>query len=1285
MILFRVAVVGLLAAPSVLAVDFSPKDIPGLELWVEADSGVTANPAGQVERWADQSDQGNDFVSQTAELRPLLAENSAHGRAALRFDGRDDEMRLTRPIRPAGKSVFAVVKWDQPKTYSFAIGYDAGTDGYLRMAGEYRLLTGGLYPGICQDMVYLPKTAPPSYDRKIFHDMPMSLLDFHVYGVTENPEGKELIKWLGRNELNNVPENRFAGQIAAVLVYSRCLAAGEQRQIEQYLGEKYCSWPPVTRVPLIDVVGKSPAATPTAGEPREVDLGAAPAGIVFHGLLDQPLAAGRYRLHLEAAGDLSSSPDRRVILWAGHQVLTLPACRPQPSARFEPIAVDFEVPRANGDGPVFGDTKIRTVPPLRSVIRMTWRPAPVQGKAADSSPRTSRKQTVAVRDLYVQRLFPVKVTHLRTDKVCYRPGEDAVVELRLMNTAAETQRLDARFYEVTELDDRRPLGLRPVEFVPGEEAVVRLDFTPGPVEYGRDLLLELVQGGAVCETAREPFGVADNVWKICIGANPGGPAGSSADATGEAIVKQIEGFRRQYCNVWEKYFWAPDDWADLTPPAGATWYSCQARRHENTEKIQLQVAESHRRGIAVVTYGKCMAGGNHGWDLARRRPQWFVTDVYGRTMGRPASVWDLEHWQEGDKYAYADYRYVWTYRWVDLRRLEPLDHGIDELIASARQFGWDGVRYDSGGFRAHWVDGLYDGNDAVNTRNMKRTKERIWQSHPGFLFGFNTANCTSPDGRAYPLRVEHMSHEMREMLAGGGLWMGEAIKDFSNGRITYATWSQFAREEGRCIRAIKEAGGHFCYLYRTASPVRNVYQFVLGVILGAHPYGGEHVGLPGCDDWGALLTRWSGLVWDHRLRPLKGEELAVTASRPVWWKDFANQRVVAPDRRHLIVHLLNPPLEDQIAKAGAEFPPPITDAVVRYRAPAGEELVQVRFITPAKPSRSLALQAAMSDAVAEIAVPEFDTWAMVVFELRGAFQVPAQGPRMSEPLSEHEATELRRTEPKPVEKLPWFGLRPPAVTANVAIGDSLDPAPQIDQSLLELRKLASQVRPPDGFAVGGEAGIDALVATGFYHELYDVLGAVKAADNAARVRRCPWVRDPKGRGHLQKLPASYEELAGYDVVVLVDMGADEFDADGLKRLADYVRAGGRLVIVGGPFTLGQGHFKGSPLEDVLPVEVRAGRDVYQLPHPLAIGVARAEPLPTRPLVYYYHAARPKPAAMVQLWAGDLPIMLQHRVGKGSCAVLLATVLGEPTADGQTPFWQDKAWPAVFGRCVLGGQ
>ncbi len=242
---------------------------------------------------------------------------------------------------------------------------------------------------------------------------------------------------------------------------------------------------------------------------------------------------------------------------------------------------------------------------------------------------------------------------------------------------------------------------------------------------------------------------------------------------------------------------------------------------------------------------------------------------------------------------------------------------------------------------------------------------------------------------------------------------------------------------------------------------------------------------------------------------------------------------------------------------------------------------------------------------------------------------------------------------------------------NVPVADNLaDPTPHSDpEKALPKDFGAATVVPPAGYAVGGEAGTDVLVVKGFYHYTWRLPEALRAA--GARVTECT-ARD---------LPKDYPDLARYDIVVLVNMGAESWDADGHRRLADFARAGGRLIVLGGGFTLGQGFFKGTQLEAVLPVEVRVARDVYQAPEPLALGEREATPFDGRPLLYFFHAARPRPDAKPLLWAGELPIAWERAVDKGITRVFLATTLGE-AARGQTPFWEWDGWAPLAVRLVL---
>ncbi len=195
-------------------------------------------------------------------LQPLLV-NTGAGFSALRFDGAGDALALGKAIPLAGKSVFAVVKWDQVKAYSFALGLDAGTDGYLRMESGNSLLTGGRYRMLYQNGIASPKVGyTPGDGRFIFHKNLHSLLEWNVFAVTDNPPGNENLQFLGMNAFNNEATNRFAGEIAALLVYDHALPVKERLQVEEYLERQYLGWAAMTTMPVTDAAGRGSCCRP---------------------------------------------------------------------------------------------------------------------------------------------------------------------------------------------------------------------------------------------------------------------------------------------------------------------------------------------------------------------------------------------------------------------------------------------------------------------------------------------------------------------------------------------------------------------------------------------------------------------------------------------------------------------------------------------------------------------------------------------------------------------------------------------------------------------------------------------------------------------------------------------------------------------------------------------------------------------------------------------------------------------------------------------------------------
>jgi Mg-chelatase subunit ChlD len=103
-----------------------------------------------------------------------------------------------------------------------------------------------------------------------------------------------------------------------------------------------------------------------------------------------------------------------------------------------------------------------------------------------------------------------------------------------------------------------------------------------------------------------------------------------------------------------------------------------------------------------------------------------------------------------------------------------------------------------------------------------------------------------------------------------------------------------------------------------------------------------------------------------------------------------------------------------------------------------------------------------------------------------------------------------------------------------------------------------------------------------------VLVIERVPEGAARIR------DMLEQGGVQSearrpadLSSTLSELQRFDAIVLQDVPADDLSLDQQATLREYVRATGRgLLALGGTNSYGLGNYKGTPLEDVLPVDMQ---------------------------------------------------------------------------------------------------
>ncbi|CAB4858680.1 unannotated protein [freshwater metagenome] len=153
-----------------------------------------------------------------------------------------------------------------------------------------------------------------------------------------------------------------------------------------------------------------------------------------------------------------------------------------------------------------------------------------------------------------------------------------------------------------------------------------------------------------------------------------------------------------------------------------------------------------------------------------------------------------------------------------------------------------------------------------------------------------------------------------------------------------------------------------------------------------------------------------------------------------------------------------------------------------------------------------------------------------------------------------------------------------------------------------------------------------------------------------------------------QFPTTAEALAAFDVVVLSDIGANTFlltdetflrselTVNRLELLADWVRGGGGLIMVGGYMSFSgidaRARFGWSPLAPVLPVEILDIDDRVEKPEGVTPTVHLADHevlggVPTEwPALLGYNRVRPKPGAELVAAVGDDPLLVVDRVGAG---------------------------------------
>ena len=173
-------------------------------------------------------------------------------------------------------------------------------------------------------------------------------------------------------------------------------------------------------------------------------------------------------------------------------------------------------------------------------------------------------------------------------------------------------------------------------------------------------------------------------------------------------------------------------------------------------------------------------------------------------------------------------------------------------------------------------------------------------------------------------------------------------------------------------------------------------------------------------------------------------------------------------------------------------------------------------------------------------------------------------------------------------------------------------------------------------------------------------------------------------------PATWEEMSRFDVVVFANVPFTVLGSGRAQALAEFVQAGGAVLLLGGTHAFGQGGIDEPPLGPLMPVQPTRVFDLLRFEE--AQPLIRTKEAPSwlsavdlewkaAPAALWCQQIQPAPTGKVWLTTGGRPFLIVGSAGAGRVAGICAPPYGEP-ARRDTGFWQWPSWPTLMAKLLL---
>lgn len=230
---------------------FSPNDLAGLVIWLDAEAGITLE-SGSVLFWEDQGTESNDFIQGNEPNRPLLNATGLNGFPSVSFDGSNDFMRLDENssldlttnfsmwfvINPVVDGSFHQLMW---KGISGNTGYQLrinnGNNLQVKTADGSTTDTDGSSVDLTNGVDIILEV-----NYKIGGD-----IEFRTNGVLLGTVKSSTNASIATNSLDyglavenpDSPNDLFEGEIAQHLLYNNALSTDKRNLLGNYFAGRY--------------------------------------------------------------------------------------------------------------------------------------------------------------------------------------------------------------------------------------------------------------------------------------------------------------------------------------------------------------------------------------------------------------------------------------------------------------------------------------------------------------------------------------------------------------------------------------------------------------------------------------------------------------------------------------------------------------------------------------------------------------------------------------------------------------------------------------------------------------------------------------------------------------------------------------------------------------------------------------------------------------------------------------------------------------------------------------